>query len=211
MKKRFLTYQILCSSFCVILILSNIFSAKMVDLPWLSLSIPAGLIIYPLSFLLSDLVTEIYGPRRAKLMVYIAFGMSLLSFILIYIALLLPTADAQQQSAFQAIMGLSSLRIFSSLISYIIAQNVDISLYALLKKKTRFLWLRSNGSTWFSQLIDTLVIDLIFLYWGLGWSLTQVFPVMAFSYAYKAFFSLLLTPLFCFSASWFKRKKAPAF
>lgn len=78
--KRFSLYQLLSTAFCVILVMSNVISAKMIALPFFDFTIPAGLIAYPLTFLLSDLVTEIYGPRQAKTMVYIALIMSVLSF-----------------------------------------------------------------------------------------------------------------------------------
>lgn len=192
------TYQVICASFCVIVVISNILSAKMVALPFLALSIPAGLITYPLTFLLSDLVTEIFGARRAKLMVYIALTMSLLSFGMIQVALLLPQNGLDEQRAFQAVLGLSGLRIFSSLISYVTSQLVDIQLYAAIKQWTgpKFLWLRNNGSTCVSQIVDTVMIDLIFLWWGLGMTMAEVAPIMLFSYLYKAFFSVACTPLF---------------
>ena len=193
-------YQVICASFCVIVVISNILSAKMVTLPFLALSIPAGLITYPLTFLLSDLVTEIFGAKRAKLMVYIALAMSLLSFGMIQIALLLPESGFDEQKAFQAVLGLSGLRIFSSLISYLTSQLVDIQLYAAIKQWTgpKFLWLRNNGSTCVSQIVDTVMIDLIFLWWGLGMTMAEVAPIMLFSYAYKAFFSVACTPIFYF-------------
>jgi len=191
-------YQTICASFCVIVVVSNILSAKMVTLPLIALNIPAGLITYPLTFLLSDLVTEIFGARRAKLMVYIALAMSLLSFGMIQVGLTLPTNRLDDQKAFQAVLGLSGLRIFSSLISYVTSQIVDIHLYAAIKRWSgpKFLWLRNNGSTCVSQIVDTVMIDLIFLWWGLGMRMVEVAPIMLFSYAYKAFFSLASTPLF---------------
>lgn len=192
-------YQIVSAAFCVIVVISNIISAKMVPLPFLQdFSIPAGLITYPLTFLLSDLVTEIFGAKKAKLMVYIAFGMNILSFAIIQLALLLPSQGIEEHVAFGAVLGLSGLRIFSSLTAYLISQIVDIQLYALIKRWTgeRFLWLRNNGSTCASQIVDTVVIDIIFLYWGLGMSMAAVLPIMIFSYAYKAFFSIANTPLF---------------
>ena len=104
------------------------------------------------------------------------------------------------QNAFSLVLGLSGLRIFSSLTAYTIAQLADIQLYALIKKWTgpRFLWLRNNGSTCISQMIDTVVVDIIFLYWGLNMGMEQVLPIMIFSYAYKALFSVAATPLFYF-------------
>ena len=167
-------------------------------LPWLHFSIPAGLITYPLTFLLTDLVTEVFGAKKARLMIYIALGMNLLSLGMIQLSLSLPTREAAEQTAFEAVLGLSGIRILSSLISYAIAQLVDVQLYALIKRWTgpKWLWLRNNGSTCASQLVDTILIDLLFLWWGLGMSMAEVFPIMMFSYLYKAFFSFACTPLF---------------
>lgn len=190
-------YQIMCSTFCILVVMSNLISAKMVKLPYFDLILPAGLITYPFTFLLSDLVTEFFGTKKAKLMVYIALGMNLLSLGIIQLALLLPSEDSRQP-AFQAVLGLSGLRIFSSLTAYIISQIADIQLYAWIKQLTgkRFLWLRNNGSTCVSQLLDTIIIDILYLYWGLGMGLTQVLPIMLISYTYKAFFSIANTPFF---------------
>lgn len=197
-KNSELVYPIISAAFCVIVVVSNIISAKMVKLPLFhDLSIPAGLITYPLAFLLSNLVTEIYGKARAQAMVYIALGMNVLAFSLIQCALLLPSGAGSNQSAFESVMGLGGLRIFSSLTAFLLAQLVDIQLYALIKRWTadRFLWLRNNGSTLMSQMVDTVVIDMIFLYWGMGMGLDQVFPIMVFSYTYKALFTVANTPL----------------
>ena len=200
MNRKFaaLLYQIISASFCVIVVISNILSAKMVMLPWLAFSIPAGLIIYPFTFLICDLATEIFGAGKAKLMIYIALGMNLLSLGMIQIGLWLPSIGLEEQRAFQTVLGLSSLRIFSSLASYLISQVVAIQLYAAIKRWTgsKWLWIRNNGSTFASQLVDTVLIDLLFLSWGLGMPMAEVFPIMLFSYLYKAFFSLAYTPLF---------------
>lgn len=191
-------YQLISASFCVIVIFSNILSAKMVPLPFTELSIPAGLVTYPLTFLLSDLVTEVFDAKRAKLMVYVTLAMNLLGLVLIQVSLMLPTKDADIQNAFQLVLGLSGLRIFSSLISYVVSQIVDIQLYAAIKRLTgpKLLWLRNNASTCIAQIVDTIMIDLIFLWWGLGMSMADVIPIMIFSYAYKTLFSAACTPFF---------------
>lgn len=198
MKSRETFYQIISATFSVIVIISNLLSAKMVLLPWIELMIPVGLITYPLTFLISDLVTEIFGAKRARLMIYVTLGMNLLSLGMIQIGLWLPTTDLIQQSAFQTVLGLSGVRIISSLASYAVSQVVDVQLYATIKRWTgsRWLWLRNNGSTCISQVVDTIMIDLIFLWWGIGMSMTEIFPIMLFSYLYKAVFSFACTPLF---------------
>jgi queuosine precursor transporter len=199
-------YYLLITSFSVIVVVSNVLSAKMVVLPLLNLTIPAGLITYPLTFLLSDLVTEIYGVKRAKFMVYTALAMSLLSFGMIQLGLILPTEGNKE---FQVVLGLSGLRIFSSLSSYVISQLAGIQFYMAIKRWTgpNWLWLRNNGATCFSQLIDTLMIDLIFLCWGLGMPFVDVLPIMLFSYAYKAFFSVACTPIFYLIVFLIRREK----
>jgi hypothetical protein len=202
MNQKFLQglYQVISASFCVIVVISNILSAKMVQIPFASFPIPAGLITYPFTFILSDLVTEIYGPKKAKMMVYTAFGMNILSFAMIQVGIFLPYISAEEQKIFCSVLGLSGLRIFSSLIAYLMSQIVDIQIYAWIKQWTgqHRLWLRNNGSTIIAQIVDTLAIDVIFLWWGLGMTMTEVFPIMMFSYVYKSFFSIACTPLFYF-------------
>lgn len=197
-KKLLTVYQAICATFCVIVVISNIISAKMVKLPYVEFGVPAGLVTYPLTFLLSDLVTEIFGPRKAKQMVYTALFMNLLGFAIVQLALILPSTNQEDQNTFQLVLGLSGLRIFSSVTAYLIGQIVDIQLYALIKKWTdsRFLWLRNNGATCLSQIVDTIIVDVLFLYLGLGMSWKEVFPIMVASYIYKAFFSIASTPIF---------------
>lgn len=202
-------YSVLNAIFCVIVVISNLISAKMVTIQFLNLTIPAGLITYPLTFLLSDLVNEIFGPRAAKLMVYTAFGVCLLSFCLIELSICLPTEAVEMQIAFPMVLGLSGLRMFSSLVAYIFSQIADIKLYAWIKSLSgeKWLWLRNNGSTCISQMVDTIIIDMIFLFWGLSMGLKEVVPIMAFSFMYKAIFSVLCTPLFYLGVYILQKKK----
>ena len=192
-------YLIANAAFCVIVVVSNIISAKLFSLPYFqNFSIPAGLITYPLTFLISDLVPEIYGDRKAKIMVYTALGMTILSYGIIQFALLLPSIDPENQHVFQSVLGLNGLIISASLIAYVLSQLLDIQLYSLIKQWTgcRFLWLRNNGSTLISQIVDTATVNIIHLYWGLGMEIGVVIQIMLFSYTYKSAFSVLNTPLF---------------
>lgn len=198
LRSRPFLYQVSMCCFCVIVIISNLLSAKLVTLPWIELTIPAGLITYPFSLLITDLVTEVFGAKRARFMIYLALAMNLLSLGLIQMALSLPTGGSEEQRAFQIVFGLSGIRIFSSLVAYAVSQVVDVQLYSAIKKWTgsKWLWLRNNGSSLASQLVDTVMIDILFLWWGLGMTMSEVFPIMLFSYLYKAFFSAACTPLF---------------
>ncbi len=210
MSKLSTSYQLISTAFCVIVILSNIISVKMVPLPFFNdFSIPAGLMTYPLTFLLSDLVTEIFGAKKAKRMVYITLGMNILALSILQVALTMPSQSSEEHAIFQAVLGLSGLRIFSSLAAYTISQIACIRIYTLLKQWTglKFLWVRANGSTWISQLIDTTALDLLFFYWGVGMGLNQVVPIILFSFCYKVAFSIALTPLFYLLVSVLKNDK----
>jgi uncharacterized integral membrane protein (TIGR00697 family) len=202
-------YQVIGAVFCTLVVLANILSAKMVSFPWFGLSIPAGLFFYPLTFLCNDLVTEVFGAKKAKTMVYIALGMSLFSFGMIQISLALPSYDKREELMFQNVLGCSSLRIFSSLVSYTVSQIAAIHFYTAIRGWTgpAWLWLRNNGSTGLSQIIDTILIDLLFLWWGLGMSMVQVMPIMFFSYVYKLVFSAACTPFFYFFVFLVRRRQ----
>ncbi|MFC2049383.1 queuosine precursor transporter [Chlamydiota bacterium] len=208
-KASLVLYQLISTAFCILVVISNVISAKMVPLPYFEeFYVPAGLMIYPLSFMLSGLVTEIYGAKKARRMVAITLCMNILTFGILQIALSLPGQSATEHAAFQAVLGLSGLRIFSSLAAYCAAQLVDIQIYAMIKRWTgfRFLWVRANGSTWLSQLVDTVLIDMIFFYWGLNMPFIEVAPIMIFSLLYKVFFSLATTPLFYLLVFFFREK-----
>jgi len=207
----FLLYQILSASFCLLVVISNIISAKMIAIPFTtSVSIPAGLLTYPLTFLVADLTTEFFGPRKARVMIYVGIGMNLLSLAIIQFAIILPSSNDQQNEAFHSVMGSGGLRILASLTAYLISQIIDVQLYALIKNWTgpRLLWLRNNGSTWASQLADTFLVDMIYFWAGMGMGWNEVLPIILISYTYKAIASVMTTPLL-YLCVFFVKKKTP--
>jgi uncharacterized integral membrane protein (TIGR00697 family) len=201
------------SIFGIVVVISNIISTKMIKLPlFQDFSIPAGLITYPLTFFISDLVTEVYGAKKAKEMVYLAFGMSVFAYLIIKIALILPSPTLENQTHFEEILGLNGMILMASLTAYIFSQMIDIQIYSLIKKWTgqNYLWIRTNGSTLIAQLVDTMIVNLIYLKGGAGMDMAQILPIMAFSYAYKCSFSIAFTPLFYFLIFLFKNKNGMA-
>jgi queuosine precursor transporter len=202
-------YEFINSIFCIIVVISNIISIKMVKLPFFEdFSIPTGLIMYPLTFFLSDFITEIYGAKKAQKMVWHAFGMSILSYLIIKIALILPSSNVEGQLYFEKVFGLNGLILLASLTAYVFSQTIDVWFYSLIKKRTgqNYLWLRNNGSTLVAQLIDTTIVNMIHLKVGVGMEMYQILPIMLFSYAYKCTFSLVFTPLFYLLVFVFKKR-----
>lgn len=191
-------YLGISTAFSLLIVLSNIISVKLVRVPYFQeFGIPAGLLTYPLTYLLANLVTEIYGTKEARCMVYMAIVMNLLSFGVIELARILPASQEEQQASFTAILGMSSLRIFCSITATAVAQIADIHLYSFIKRWTGSSYLlRNNGAACTSLLVDTVILDLLYFYWGLGMEMQAVMPILCISYAYKILFSIANTPLY---------------
>lgn len=205
--------MILSCLFTVLIIISNLIAIKLIQLPLLpNTPVPCGLLCYPFTFLISDLVTEIYGEKQARLMVYVAFIMSILSCLFIQLAIYSPThpewvntyhpfgyADTvSYQSAFQSFFGLNLFTLASSMAAYILSQILDIRLFAFFKQMThsRHLWLRNVASTLTSQITDTLIVNLLLLYCALNMEMETVIRICIACYCLKALFTIFSIPLF---------------
>jgi uncharacterized integral membrane protein (TIGR00697 family) len=162
-----------------------------------SLDLSVGMLAFPLTFVLTDVLNEFFGPARTRLVTYVGLGAAIFSFILINVAIALPTSPETPLSGevFATAFGNSRRLIVASLSAYLIGQLLDISLFTLLRRLTqhRMLWLRSTGSTLGSQLIDTLVVNFVFL--SGTKSLGYILTVSRNSYVIKVVFALAMTPL----------------
>jgi uncharacterized integral membrane protein (TIGR00697 family) len=175
------------------LIIANIVSAKVVSF-W-GLVIPAAIVAYPLTFLMTDVIGEIWGKEEANRTVKLGLICQLLSLVLIGLAILLPVAPfADNQAEFQSIMGQSFRVVGASLVAYMIAQFNDVFIFHKLKEKTngKHKWLRNNISTMTSQLIDTAIfITIAFI-----GTVPNIWVMIASQYLIKFVYSLLDTPFF---------------
>jgi len=127
--------------------------------------ISVGILPYPITFLITDLISEIYGKKRANQVVVAGIFASVFSLIIIYVSNSVPATDWSyvDDTMFRTVFGNSSIAVFASMITYLFAQFVDIQIYHFWKRLTRgkMLWLRNNFSTWFSQFVDTATILLL--------------------------------------------------
>lgn len=204
-------YTILVALFCVILVITNLGGLKIFQAPFSTLPLTTGILTYPLTFVLSDLVTEIYGRKRANFMVYLGFGVSLLMFAIIQLILAVPphpywmiegnpfafSTTEEYQRAFEATFSVTGTLIFASMLAYMTAQLIDVFLFQKIKEYTkgRHLWLRNNLSTMASQLVDTLIVSSIVLFGGLHMEFAKGAELIASTYVYKLALTLLSTPL----------------
>ena len=192
-------YLVLSGIFIASLVTCNLIANKFVtvDLGFKVFIVSAGILPYPLTFLVTDLISELYGQRKANLVVFSGFIASL--FVLLFLWLggqfnSIPdslVSDEIYNSVFQNAWRL----IAGSMIAYLFAQFVDVRIFHFWKKLTdgKHLWLRNNGSTIASQLVDTtLVICILFL--GV-WNTDQIISAIIDGWIFKMLMALLDTPI----------------
>jgi len=218
-------YLLLATAFSVVLVLTNIIGFKLFQAPFKpDFALTAGIITYPVTFLITDIVSEVYGKRRADFMVLVGFLMSLLMLGIVQMAVYLAPhpywvppdapffADGWQageglsaggtalqgyQHAFHSVFALNGILLVGSMLAYLCAQLTDNYLFHFWKRLTKgkHLWLRNNGSTMVSQAVDTLVVNSILFFVGFGMDYATGFSIMLTIYVYKLVFAVLDTPL----------------
>lgn len=177
-----------------------------------TMSVPAGVIAYPFTFLATDLISELFGRKKAQLVVWIGFGANFFMLFLMSVNHWLPNSLGVSGGLdlFEGVYEFMVGNVTASMIAYLIAQSVDVRLFHFWKKKTngKHLWLRNNGSTMFSQLVDsTAIITILYVAGNLGDSINSIGAVIILifnSYLFKFFFALFDTPLMYLGVKLFK-------
>lgn len=143
--------------FITSLVVANIISAKIVTF-W-GLVIPAAIVAYPLTFLMTDVIGEIWGKEQANQTVRIGFWCQLISLVLIGLSILLPVAPfADNQEQFRGVMGSSFRVVLASMVAYLCSQSWDVWIFHKIREKNvAHKWVRNNLSTMTSQIIDTAI------------------------------------------------------
>lgn len=161
----YLLYAGFMALFVTFVVLTNTVGVKIFSF-W-GRNLPVSILWYPLTFLITDIVSEIYGAKKARFLVIMGFSMSVVLLIFSLIGIVLPVAPFYPlQSDYANIFGPVWRLLFASMAAYLLAQMVDVKLFHFWKKLTKgkHLWLRNNGSTMISQLVDSFTVNFIFLY-----------------------------------------------
>lgn len=204
---------ILTAGFVTCLIVSNIIAVKLISVG--ALILPAGVVIFPISYILGDVLTEVYGYARARRVIWIGFGCNLLAVCAIWIGGLLPAASfwaapglespAESQRAYDAILGFTSRLLIASFLGYLLGEFLNSFVLARMKVASngRFLWLRTIGSTLVGQLADSGVFLLV--------AFSGMVPMLALwqmvitQWLVKSAYEALATPLTYVLVNWLKR------
>lgn len=215
--KTYRYFDLVMALFVTVLVISNIASsAKIID--WgtsilgLPLAFDAGTLLFPISYIFGDLLTEVYGFRRSRRVIWTGFAALLLSAFVLWVVKIMPGEAAWQgyagQGAYDAILGgmTSGGIVLASLVAYLVGEFSNSVVLARLKVATagRWLWLRTIGSTLIGQAIDSIIFI------GIA-SLAGVFPWELFAtlvvtnYIFKVGIEVLMTPFTYWAAAKLKR------
>lgn len=185
-------------AFVGLLILSNILAVKLVSFGnWVVL--PAAVIIYVFTYPITDTITEVYGKNAARKTVMAGLITQVLAILFIYITIKLPAAPFyENQTEFETIFSAGFRVTLASLLSFLISQNLDVTVFHRLKKKhgEKKLWIRNNVSTMTSQLVDTTIFITVAFYGAMPTG--ALVTLILTQYSFKLVVAIFDTPLVYF-------------
>jgi len=190
----------------------------------LTFTLTCGVLLWPLEFIMTDIVNEYYGPKAIKRISYIAIGLISYAFLMFYLAIRIPADTSfwtgsqkndgipDMQAAFSSIFGQGMWIIVASLIAFLVSQLVDVYIFHKIKKVTgeKKVWLRATGSTVVSQLVDSFIVLFIAFKIGKDWSYQRVLAICLVNYTYKFTMAVVLTPLIYLIEKAIERYLGPA-
>jgi uncharacterized integral membrane protein (TIGR00697 family) len=210
--EAFTIYLILASMFIAALVASNLIFQKFFywnPFGWFRFELSVGILPYPITFLITDIISEIYGKKKANQVVIAGIFASIFSMGIILIANYTVAIDNSpiDNTLFTKVFGLSPIAVLASMLAYLFAQFVDIRIFHFWKRitKGKHLWLRNNFSTFSSQFIDTFtVIALLCSFGVLPWSLFNTLLISGF--LFKILIALFDTPILYFIVYLFRSR-----
>lgn len=180
--------------FVSVLLISNVVSTKIVDLEWFTFD--GGTLLFPLSYILGDILTEVYGYKRSKKVIWLGFFMALLMATVFIVVGALPSSpEWGNQNAYDLILGLTPRIVIASLFAYSLGGFSNSYILAKMKiwMKGKMLWARTIGSTVVGEFIDSTIFILI-AFWGIFPNSTLLVLIIS-NYIFKTTVEILFTPL----------------
>lgn len=172
----------------------------------LAFTLTCGVLLWPLEFVMTDIINEFYGPRAVRRISFIAVGLISYAFLMFYLAIHVPAAGfwvasrkdqgiPDMQLAFDGIFGQGMRIIVGSLVAFLVSQIVDVTVFHKIKKRTgeKYVWLRATGSTVVSQLVDSYIVLFIAFSGIFTWQ--QILAIGMMNYTYKFLMAVILTPV----------------
>lgn len=197
-KKKDIVFLVLAGFFITNAIVAELIGGKLVNFFGLFTQ-SIGIILWPVVFILTDLINEHYGKKGVRKLTFITVGLIAYMFILISISINIRAVEFSPVSdeAFEQVFGQSRWIIVGSIIAFLVSQLVDVYIFWLFRNKTgsRLIWLRATGSTVISQLIDTFLVQFIAFVLPGKWAFNEFVVNASWGYSFKLLIAFCLTPL----------------
>jgi uncharacterized integral membrane protein (TIGR00697 family) len=205
-------YLILAALFMASLVVSNLIFQKFFYWDFFGLytfEISVGILPYPITFLITDIISEVYGKQKANEVVTAGIFASFFSLLIVFVSDAVPATDWSpiNDTLFSKVFGATAIAVLASMMAYLLAQYIDIQIFHFWKRitKGKHLWLRNNFSTFLSQFVDTFTVLLLLCIFGkISWSLFS--GLLMSGFLFKVIVAALDTP-FLYAAVFAFRKR----
>lgn len=194
-------YPIITAAFCVCLIISNLLASK--TFSFYSIILPCAVVIFPIVYIVGDVLTEIYGFKLAKRTILLGFVLNLLAVIAYQIAIFLPGTDITMSNAFNLVLSNTPRLLIASFISYLVGSFVNAYLMKVLKERyTDYLFARCSISTLFGECLDAI----IFISLAFAGSLPNevILTMIVCQGAFKIIYEIIIYPVTRYMINWMK-------
>ena len=176
-------------------------------------NLSAGVLMWPVVFIMTDIINEYFGPKSVRLLSFLAVGLIFYSFLMVFGTIQLAPNDwwqneagmlnpeqgevSDMNAAYARIMGQGVWITIGSITAFLVGQLVDVFIFHKIKRITgeKKIWLRATGSTLVSQLVDSYVVALIAFWIGAGWDVLWVLAISSVNYLYKFAVAVIVTPV----------------
>ena len=209
-------FLVIAALFITCLITANIIAVKLITLGiepirlggfQFPAPLPAAIVIFPLSYIFGDILTEVYGYRQARKVIWLGFLCNLIAVIAFWVAGLIPALDADVQSAYERILGYTPRLLAASFLAYLVGEFANSFILAKMKIKTkgRFLWARTIGSTFVGQGLDATVFIVIAFGGTMSWAL--IVGIILTHWLVKTGYEVVATPFTYVVVNFLKKRE----
>jgi len=212
--RHFRYYDLIMAAFVAILLLSNLIGASKpsyVTLPGIGeWKFGAGVLFFPISYVIGDVLTEVYGFARARRVIWTGFAaLAFMAFMAWVVVALPPARDWPNQPAYEAVFGNSWRIVLASMTAFWVGEFANSFVLARMKVWTqgRMLWTRTIGSTFIGQGLDSLIFYPLAFYGLAGWPTALLVQVVISQWLIKTAWEALLTPITYLVVGWLKRRE----
>ena len=199
-------FVMIVAIFITCLITANIIAVKLISL--YGFILPAAILIFPLSYIIGDVLTEVYGYRQARRVIWLGFFCNFITVVAIWIGQMLPSASFWDgQASYERILGYAPRLLLASFLAYLVGEFSNAFVLAKMKiaTKGRWLWLRTIGSTFIGQGLDSVVFIILAFVGTIP--LNALFSAVVIQWLAKSLYEAVVTPLTYVVVAFLKRKE----